>query len=457
MLSLRWSDNKAIAIYSSVGVLYKSYRIPIDLTSDHLAVAILFIALLTFLPGTAMFANISKSNSTHYEKPIIFDPTLSVELVYKGISKPTDIEFLGDDDILVLEKNKGTVKRIVNGEMSEETLLDVNVANQEEQGILGMAVEKKGDSEEREGRVYVFLYYTEAGEEDGVEAVGNRLYRYELINDELANPKLLLELPADPGPYHNGGKIEIGPDGNLYVIVGDIDNVERGKKFKTQNSGEEPDGRAGILRIGQDGEKIEPILGEEPNLLSRYYAYGIRNGYGIDFDPITGKLWDTENGPTFGDEINLVRPGFNSGWDRIQGFFMLMHNNTLEGLENYGQKGTYSDPEFVWNITSGATALKFIRSSEYGEEYTNDLLVGDYHNGYLYHFKLNQDRTSLALSGPILDKIANSVEELKDIILGKGFLGITDIEVGPDGYLYIVSYWGGSIWRIVPTGNLTDL
>jgi aldose sugar dehydrogenase len=79
-------------------------------------------------------------------------------------------------------------------------------------------------------------------------------------------------LPADPGPYHNGRKIEIGPDGNLNIIVGDIDNVEDPKKIR-----EEPDGRARILRIGQQGEKPEPLLGEEPDLLGTYYAYGIRN------------------------------------------------------------------------------------------------------------------------------------------------------------------------------------
>ena len=434
-------------------LLFKSDGVPNELPNDQIVVAILFITLLTFLPGTAIFANISKISSTQYEKPVISDPSLDVELVYEGINKPTDMEFLDGDDILVLEKNNGTVRRVTDGEMSEAPLLDVNVANQEEQGMLGMAIEKKEPGEEHEETVFVFLYYTEAAEEDGEEAVGNNLYRYELTDNELVNPRLLLELPADPGPYHNGGKIEIGPDGNLYIIVGDIDNVEKPKRLKTQNSGEEPDGRAGILRIGQQGERPEPLLGEEPDLLGIYYAYGIRNGYGMDFDPITKELWDTENGPTYDDEINLVKPGFNSGWDETQGFLLSKHNNSLEDLENYGEKGKYSDPEFVWNITSGLTALKFLTSSKYGEEYTNDLLVGDFHNGYLYHFGLNEYRTSLALNGSIQDKTANSIEELQEIILGKGFLGVTDIEVGPDGYLYILSHGGGSIWRIIPSGN----
>ena len=77
-------------------------------------------------------------------------------------------------------------------------------------------------------------------------------------------------------------------------------------------------GRAGILRVTQDGRPVgHGILGPD-DPLNKYYAYGIRNSFGIDFDPLTGNLWDTENGPDYGDEINLVRPGFNSGWKVVQ-------------------------------------------------------------------------------------------------------------------------------------------
>ena len=93
-------------------------------------------------------------------------------------------------------------------------------------------------------------------------------------------------------------------------------------KTKTLNyqNGTDPDGRSGILRVTQNGTGVgnEGILGDtEP--LRKYFAYGIRNSFGIDFDPVTGYLWDTENGDHYGDEINLVEPGFNSGWKEIQG------------------------------------------------------------------------------------------------------------------------------------------
>ena len=97
----------------------------------------------------------------------------------------------------------------------------------------------------------------------------------------------------------------------------------RAKKYtstKAQNyrDGPDPDGRSGILRMTQNGQLVNGtgILGDE-HPLDMYYAYGIRNSFGMDFDPVTGKLWDTENGPNYGDEINLVEPGFNSGWQEV--------------------------------------------------------------------------------------------------------------------------------------------
>ena len=121
--------------------------------------------------------------------------------------------FLGLNDILVLVKNYGTVKRIINGNLSAQPLLDVNVANKGERGILGIAVSKN------KSHTYVFLYYTESRSHDGGPVIGNMLYRYELINNELVEPKLLKPLPANSGPYHHGGTVSIGPDGLVYLSV----------------------------------------------------------------------------------------------------------------------------------------------------------------------------------------------------------------------------------------------
>jgi glucose/arabinose dehydrogenase len=125
-------------------------------------------------------------------------------------------------------------------------------------------------------------------------------------------------------------------------------------------------------------------------------------------------------------------------------------------LEDFDGKGKYSDPEYEWSETVGPTALKFLNSDKLGKQYENDMFVGDINFGRIYHFGLNSNRTELALNGPLADRIANSTNELEDIIFGQGFGGITDIEVGPDGYLYVVSIAHGAIYRIVPH-NLAQL
>jgi len=387
--------------------------------------------------------------------PHVFDSRLKVEQVAQGLALPTTMAFLGPDDFLVLEKDKGTVVRVNNGIISGQPLLDVNVANSVERGMCGIAVSKNGST------TYVFLYFTEINGNDGDDRKGklpegNRLYRYELVDDKLVNPILLLDLPAVPGPRHNGGAIEIGPDQNIYVPVGDIDGsfIAGFAATKTQNfdDGLAADGRSGILRITQDGEPVgEGILGHSMPL-RLYYAYGIRNSFGLDFDPITGLLWDTENGPHEGDEINLVHPGFNSGWQQIYGFSSLLIKFDGNELVTFGGKGKYEEPKVVWAKSTGLTSIIFLDSDKLGAEYKNDIFVGDVHNGRIYHFKLNNERNDLLLPESLAGKFIQNPVNLgaEDIVFGDGFNGVTDLTIGPDGYLYVVSIGQGKVYRILP-------
>jgi glucose/arabinose dehydrogenase len=487
-----------------------------------LSITIFFVLIYS---SYVSIAQETEDEESEKKIPIINDPNLEAVLVAEGLKRPTSMAFLGQNDFLVLEKNTGIVKRIVNGTILSQPVLDVAVANEKERGMLGIAVQSghiqndsntwnKNDSKNITDSTYVFIYYTESsgidGNDDcplinyckeGTQPKGNRLYRYLLDEGKgkLVNPELLLDLPATPGSDHVGGSITIGPYGNIYLSTGDghscsygscdkgIKNTVLNSKSANEHDGIEPNGRGGIIRITQDGLPVfengkTGILGEDEPV-NKYYAYGIRNSFGIDFDPLTGLLWDTENGPAFGDEINIVRPGFNSGWSKLQGQWPITNYTLLlpqglvppyrgyfennqnqssqltdidqEKLVNFGGKGEYSDPEFIWNMTVGVTALKFLNSDKLGKTYENDMFVGDYSLGRLYHFDLDADRTKLTLRGAIADKIAESSvrEDLKQIIFGEGFDAVTDIEVGPDGYLYVVSHKDGKIFKIVPVNH----
>jgi aldose sugar dehydrogenase len=433
----------------------------------------------------SVYAQGALLNNTNVQPgdPYVTDPNFTVETVATGLKVPTDMAFLSDDVILVLEKNNGTVRKVVNGTVLREPILDVSVATKDERGMLGI------DVVQNIGYTYVFLYYTEAKEQDGEDLrgieppLGNRLYRYELENNgnitTLVNGTLLLDLPAVTS-YHNGGKIKIGPDGNLYITVGDQQDPREQEPLthlsKTQNvpKGLFPDGTAGILRLTQDGKPVGNILGGE-HPVDLFYAYGIRNSFGIDFDPVTGKLWDTEIGPNGEDEINIVEPAFNSGWRKIQG--LANSQSEVSGLVKFpglsvrqysiiglveelsyriqGLGGKYSDPELVWEDPIVPTAIEFLDSKLLGGKYQNDIFVGSFNHGRILHFHLNEQRDGLYLRGPLEDKVEHNPQGYVPVVFGRNFGGIVDLETGPDGYLYVLSHVAdeGKIYRILPKNS----
>ena len=453
---------------------------------------------------------LGRASPSDISLPVIKDPGLKVEIVLYGLDHPTQMAFLSPADFLVIEKNNGKVIRVINDTALSRPLIDVKVANKIERGLLGLAVSKNlntvGDSDDEKNKfeTKIYLFYTES-DKDGndvcptystceSEPEGNRLYRYDLERNRLVNQKLLLDIPGTRGPDHVGGVIKIGPDNNIYLASGDGDscpniglctkNDLEGRVLKSQTSnvpdGLPPAGRGGILRVTPDGKPVNGGIIGNNNPLNKYYAYGIRNSFGMDFDPVTGKLWDTENGPFFGDEINLVDEGFNSGWLKVQGMWPVatfnphaypnpkyrgyIVNDPLNKdlkfdprqLVDFNQNGVYSWPEFVWNRTVAPTGLLFLNTDKLGKQYKNDLLVGESNTGTILHFELNKNRTALDLSGPLSDKIANSMDELEQIKFGEDFGVITDLKIGPDGYLYVLSYDRGMVYRVIPSAIYTQ-
>ena len=417
------------------------------------------------------------ADKQHKQSPILQGQNsgLRVELVTEGLSLPTSMAFIDKNNILVLEKD-GEVRLISNGVLQKHPALKVQVNTTSERGLLGIAtVNGDGGSSSRgDGDGYVktaersinratktpkvFLYFTES--KPG-KPLRNGIYKYGWDGKNLVNQTLILDLPAEPGPNHNGGKSKIGPDHYLYAVIGDLN--EGDSLLQNFKNGKPPHDSSVILRVNpNDGSPANnnPFLrngvNSDNNVLARYYAYGIRNSFGMTFDPITGSLWDTENGPDAYDEINIIQPGFNSGWQEVMGPISRSHVSEKDMVVFPGSK--YTDPVFSWFPPIGVTAIEFLKSSKLGKGYTNNIFVGDINNGNLYYFEVNKIRTGLkfdnsraSVSGLLSDLVADDKSEISTITFGTGFGGITDIDTGPDGFLYILSYGNGSIYRILPS------
>ena len=430
------------------------------------------------------------------KEPIIFDD-FKFEKHITGLSVPSSIAFL-DDTILILQKNDGKVLSFKDGQIN--TILDLEVSNYGEQGLLGITNVNST----------VYLFFTEAFHDGGL-ATGNKIYKFEWDGESLTHKKLLKELPADEVTY-NGGSMISDNSGIVYAVMGEdykagvLQNYLPEDSFRHFSHGQRSDEKAkrGImdsikdsiscvnvsfkyytsnpsgwgesevknnqwesnpLNIAQNiGECIERFFYNEFSFghwkdtsvilqidpPGDYIAIGIRNSFGLAIDPVTGYLWDTENGPDKFDEINLINKKFNSGWAKIQGPSDLKINSP-PGYEEY----EYEDPKFNWESPIGITALDFADSSMF-QKYENWLFVADSNNGNIYKFRLNEDRTDFVFENKHLqDKIVNLLqndsienEPMDEILFGTNFGLISDIEFGPDGSLYVVSLLDGIIYRI---------
>ncbi|MEC4847616.1 MAG: PQQ-dependent sugar dehydrogenase [Nitrosarchaeum sp.] len=378
-------------------------------------------------------------------KAQVSDNNFKVEEFVTGLNQPTQMAFIGND-LLVLEKNQGKVRLVREGILQPEPVLDVEVGTNNESGLLGIAVL---DST-------VYLYFTES-EKDGGQTFANNVYAYTWDGNTLNNPILINTLSSESS-WHNGGGMTVNKEGIVYVVIGDQmgggrpDTKNEFTILQNHEKGEIDDSGV-IVHVGLDNNVIQPKLAQDP--LLHYYAMGIRNSFGLAIDPITGNMWDTENGPDNFDEINLVLPKFNSGWAIVMGPATEEQISKIPHLGDF----QYNDPQFSWERTVTPTGLTFI-NSELFSKYKNEMLVGTCNFGQLFKFKLNEERNQLVFDTDHLqDRIANfttlesgqkDFESLDEIIFGTGFGCITDVEMGPDGLLYVVSITDNTIYKILP-------
>jgi glucose/arabinose dehydrogenase len=435
--------------------------------------------------------------------PVVLDDTFEIEEFVTGLFVPVNMEFVGDD-LLVLEKNTGTVRHIVNNKLLQDPVLDVEVSNYGEHGLLGIT------SVEND----VYLFFTEAYHDGGL-ALENRIYKYTWNGIELINPKLIKKIPGFERTYV-GGELVSNLDGKVFVVTGDnfkiglLQNHLKNESYRHFGSNLPSNENENDKQTISDGisellpcikvsfqqyttnpfswQSEQPDLSENPpelnifNILGNidscirqftydnfsngnwkdtsaiiqiepegnYAAIGIRNSFGLGVDPQTGFLWDTENGPDVYDEINLVEDNFNSGWAKIQG---PSYGKSLPTITEYDEY-VYSEPEFSWEIPVGVTAIEFPNKNDF-KKYEDFLFVSDTNNGIIYKFKLDETRTKFVFESPHLqDNVLNMLkdssgnEPMDEIVFAKNLGIISDMKFGPDGALYVISLMEGKIYKI---------
>ena len=415
-----------------------------------LLVALKHITIFLIITMTALIFSLSEV----YGEPIIFDDDYIVEIFVGGLHYPTTMDFV-EGGILVIEKNTGKVVRIMNnGIMYDEPVLDVPVRAGFYSGLLGITALSDR----------VFLYYTESETGDdrhdpsGYDAK-NRVYQYDWDGTKLTNPILIKELIAQERDDHHGGVMTKGQNGEVYFAIGDqnqsgiFENVIENPCYlihfvNDECSNEQIYETSSIFKIHtNDDNRVE------------LFAMGVRNSFGLGVDPVTGYLWDTENGKDHFDEINLVKPRFNSGWNNVMGPVDRANPDhpVTQTIPQPFENFVYSDPEFSWYEPVGPTAIAFPDLTSFGK-YSDWLFVGDYHHGRIYKFQLNSDRTEFVfsdkrLSDLVLDKLNDKVEK---ILFAEGFKTVTDIKFRHDA-MYVVSIADGSIYKIYPKDPITPL
>ena len=474
--------------------------------------------------------------------PTVVDPNLAVRTAAQGLVLPTSLAFLGSNDMLVLEKTTGRVQRVTNGVMAGAPVLDLAVNNASERGLLGIALHPAFPAVP-----WVYLYWSckstlpqdtdpfrpeeqrcsddpaamFGADTDNILQVpllGNRVDRFRWNGVNLSYDRNLIQLrsfqhdgaPDPPGQgdseqppraNHDGGVIDFGPDGKLYVQVGDL-----GRRGQLQNlqltpddqfGGPQPDNAhlsGGFLRLNDDGSTPTDnpffaagtaIGGEVGANVQRLFAYGIRNAFGFDFDPVSGALWDEQNGDDSFTEINRVLPGQNLGWTQIMGplsrlaqykqietsaqFFGLQQlrwpptniadspSEALARLHMF-QGAQYSDPEFSWKFEVAPAGVGFLRGRALGPQYQNDLFIGaarpTLEGGQLWRLNLTGNRRMIAVDDPRLeDRVADNLAkfeltESESLLFGRDFGVGSDVETGPNGNLYVVSLDQGAVYEI---------
>jgi glucose/arabinose dehydrogenase len=335
--------------------------------------------------------------------------SLTVQKVKGGLNGPAGFTFTPKGIIYYLQRGTGAVRVLNPDTGNDRPFFKIGGVNGSgERGALGIALHPNWPK-----TPFAYVYVTRRAH----GRLMNQLVRIRAKNGHGVAYKVLLQAPAASVPYHNGGRIGFGPDGKLYVMIGD-GHDDANAQDRSHNL------RGKMLRINPDGS----IPKTNPFKASRIWSFGHRNSYGFTFDPQTGRLWETENGPACNDEINLVIRGGNFGWGPKENC-----SGSSPGDTNNSGPKPRRGPKLWFGSTIGITGAAFCDGCGLGPSYEGDLLFGAVNDGNVRVVALNGARNGISGSASIA---ANNPG------------GVYSMETAPDGTIYFSD--ASAIYRLAP-------
>lgn len=380
--------------------------------------------------AAGLLALLASCSGSSVDPPDDEDPadpasTLAVELVAEGIPSPVHLTSPPGDGRLFVVEQRGRIRILLGGEVQETPFLDIRglVSSGGERGLLSLAFHP-----EYETTGWFYVNYTDT---DG----HTRVVRYSASADpQIADPESaqLVLLVEQPFSNHNGGQLQFGPDGMLYIGMGD-----GGSGGDPQGHGQDLSTLLGaLLRIDVNAAAPYDIPADnpftaDPDARDEIWAFGLRNPWRFSFDEADGMLWVADVGQNRWEEVNAVptgEPGINYGW------------NVMEGEECFGSgscdSGGLTLPVLTYPI--GADGCAVVGGHVYRGSTIPDLaghyVYSDWCAGWLRSFRLE--------GGSATDETEWDIGDLGRIL---------SIGEDSDGEIYLLSSGGGGrVYRLIP-------
>jgi glucose/arabinose dehydrogenase len=349
--------------------------------------------------------------------------------VISGLSQPTAAAFLPDGRLLVTQQG-GNLLRVESGVAT--VLTTIPVCSASEMGLLGVAIDPAFAT-----NGFVYLYRTKPAPGGCGSAAGrfNQVVRVTVTGNTAGSLTELLDGIQTDNTNHDGGGLQIGPDGKLYVGVGDtglLDNMGGPGSAMNPYSQDLAHLEGKVLRLDLDGS----IPADNPfvstaGARAEIFAYGFRNPFRFGFDPMTDALWLGDVGDLTIEELDIVTSGGNYAWPHCEG--------TLPtGCEAPGD----IDPIFTYDHSVGATIIGGAFAPAGFGSLGGHYFFADFTARVIFHGVPNPARNGLVGTPAQFVTAA-----------GGGFGGPVDVIFGPDGALYYVQFNPGEVRRVAPTGS----